>query len=687
MCIFCQKFTGTPDAGDTFFYAAYIDPGTGFVFTSFVPMVLGIAATFIGSVIFFLRKKIWPLIKRFKYFIFILLILGAIGIILGVVRQNNMKTTTHKKVVILGVDGLDPKLVEEGFQKGLLPNLQKIASEGTYEKLETVMPPQSPVAWASFMTGSEPAKHKVFDFIKRDRETYLPDLVFSDPKRSPIQAQPFWEITTARHIPTTVLFLPDTFPSPQFDGKLMSGMGTPDVLGTEGSLTLFSSTEFPLDPKWRGRLVRIGHDVDIQTAIDGPKYTVLKEKKKTSIPFAIHKDSSNKKVTITIQNQKIVLAEHEFSPWIRLEFSIDFFTKIKAIARFYIKQIDPDMEIYLSPMNFDPINPVYPISSPKGYAKELANKYGLFSTLGLPHDVWALEENIFDERSFLSNADDIFNQRNAIILGELATFKSGLFFGYIGITDTIQHMFWRNLEEKESPYQDTILSYYQKVDGVVGEVLKTLKPNDTLIIMSDHGFDRYDYEFNVNTWLMENNFLKLKDNRKVGRELLEDVDWTKTKAYSMGYNGIYLNLKNREGQGLVTKEEAGDVAKDIIDKLTAVTNPATGKPVLKNIYTRKDLGISPTEDQAADIFLGYFKGTRSSWDTAVGAVPEALFVQRQSKWSGDHLFDPSEIPGVLFMNGKIKTKNPRIIDVIPTALSLFDIPVTGMFDGISLIRK
>lgn len=667
---------------EKFLIAAYIDPGAGFVFSSVIPFAIGTFIAALGSFLIFIRKKIFPFIKRFKIVVVFLILIFVVGTIVVVNKENKMNKDVDKKIVILGLDGLDPKIIEKGFDLNLLPNLKRLSGTGSYSNLQTTTPPQSPVAWASFMTGTNPAKHGVFDFIKRDPKTYLPDLVFSNPKKNPIQATPFWELTSKYNIPTTVLFLPDTFPAPQFKGKMISGMGTPDILGTEGSFTLYSTKNYPLDPKWRGRFVSIPNTRIIKTSIPGPKFTVFKEKKTTSLPFEI--EQNNDTITINVQNQNISLKTHEFSPWVKLEFSIDFFTKIRAVARFYVKQTEPDLEIYLSPLNFDPNNPVYPIASPRGYAKELVNNYGLFSTLGLPHDTWALEENIFDEDAFLKSTDDIFEERKKIILGELKKFERGLFFGYFGVTDTIQHMYWRTLNDEQSKYQNTILDYYQKVDGVVGEVMKTLKRDDTLLVLSDHGFDEYNYEININTWLKEQGYLVLKEGVNTGRELMEDVDWTKTKAYSMGYNGIYLNLRGREEEGIVEDNEVHSLEKEISERLMQIINPETGELVMKKVYTKKDLGISSVNTSSPDLYLGYYKGIRSSWDTAVGATPKDIIVKRKSKWSGDHLFDASEIPGVLFTNKKLEIKNARIIDIIPTVLKQFGIAEAEGLDGKSL---
>lgn len=675
MCVLCQMFTGDPNIAERMLYAAYIDPGSGYVFQSVLPMIVGFIATVFGSILFFFRNKIFPLITKHKLLVVSLIFLGVVGTMIVVGKNIMSIRKIDKKVVIIGLDGMDHKFLDAGFKRNLLPNLKKIADTGTYTNLATSVPPQSPVAWASFMTGSWPARHGVYDFIERNPSDYSLDLVFSKPQIRKLGVPAFWETTTKYKVPTSILFLPDTFPASPLDGKMISGMGVPDILGTVGTFTLFTTKQEKLDPKWRGKMTLIAKGKEIKTKIEGPKFNYLKEKKVTEIPLAIENDAKNKKVTLRVQNQTVNLKEKEFSKWVKLEFKIDFFTRIHGIAKFYLRQVGPDLEIYLSPINFDPEQPVYPISYPKNYSKEIAREYGQFPTLGLPNDTWALEEGIFDDAAFEKHSDSILEERKKIILGELKKFKGGIFFGYFGATDTISHMYWRFLNDAQSTKHKTIMNYYVKMDKVIGEINKNLGPKDTLMIMSDHGFDSFDYEMNVNTWLRENGYLVLQDGKEIGGELLSDIDWSKTKAYAIGYNEIYLNLAGREEQGIVNQEEADSLIKEISLKLSTVVNPLTNEKVMKNLYDRKSLGISTNDTNAPDLFLGFYKGLRASWDTAVGATPADIFKKRDSKWSGDHLFDPTEVPGVLLVNKKIKKSDPQIIDMIPSALSLFDLPI------------
>lgn len=674
-----------PKLPKEFFMMGYIDPGSGYVFSSVIPAVIGFVITFISAGLIFLRKNIVSLLKKRR---FIIIVVGIVVLVSFLIFMNQrLNSKVNKKVVVIGLDGLDPKILNEGISQNLLPNFAKLKNDGYFSPLQTVMPPQSPVAWASFITASYPAKHGVYDFIERNPKNYSLDLVFNSRKENMFNKDPFWKITSQNKIPTTVLFLPDTFYPSELEGNMTSGMGVPDVQGTAGTFTLITSKSRELDPKWRGKLVSIPNNNEVTAQLPGPKYVFLQETKVAEIPIKIKRAENGTALKIDFQGNSFVVRKGAFSPWAHITFSIDFFTKVNGIVKFYVKEVDPEIELYVSPVNFDPEKPLHPISFPKNYSKNLSQQYGLYSTLGLPHDTWALEENIFDEDAFLTESDAILNERKKIYFGELKKFKQGIFFGYFGTTDTIQHMYWRFLKDDQSKYQKTIMNYYQRVDAIVGETLKTLSPKDTLIVLSDHGFDAFDYEINLNTWLKENGYLTLKDNKTIGVELLTDVDWSKTKAYAIGYNGIYFNRQGREGQGIVDPKEVGDLEKEMIPKLLELTNEENGQKIIKKVYARKELQVKDSDINAPDLFIGFYKGARSSWDTAIGAAPESVVKRRESKWSGDHLYDPSEVPGVLLINKKLNIKNPRIVDIIPTVLDIFKAPLPKAIDGINLITK
>ncbi len=563
-----------------------------------------------------------------------------------------MKKTLNK-VVILGIDGLDPKIIDLGFKVKLLPNLLKIKKNGTYSKLITTVPPQSPVAWASFTTGKDPAKHGVYDFIVREPKNYSLDLVWSADLNDLYGAEPFWIELEKLGIPTRILFLPNTFPPLKLKGEMLSGMGTPDLLGTAGKYSFYTSGK-NIDNS-RGNQIKLSNQKIINTNIFGPN--------KLTIPMEISKRDKNN-VLIKIQNRSFKLARGEFSNWVTIKFKTGIFRSISGMVKFHLLSTDPDINLYMSPINIDPKNPDKPISYPKNYSRHLADRYGLFYTQGLPHDTFALDEGVLTEEVFLKNAESIFLERKNIFLKELEGFRSGVFFNYIGVTDTISHMYWRFIDKKNSQYKNTILNYYQKIDSLIGETIDNLEPDDGLIILSDHGFGPFDFEFNLNSWLRDEGFLYLENKDRTGKELLENIDWSKTQAYAVGYNGIYLNLFGREGKGIIKNKNKEKIKKTIKDRLLKVVNPLSRTKLVKKIYFKEELGIDSDDNKAPDIFIGYYKGTRASWDTAVGKTPNRVFLKRTSKWKGDHLFDASEVPGVLFLNKCHDLKNFKITDTI-----------------------
>lgn len=651
----------------------YIDPGSGYVLGSSAPALFAAILGALASSLFFLRHKIFPFFTKKRVLVVVILVIIAAGI-MGIMSLGGVKKTN--KVIILGFDGMDPNILQKGWESGRFSNLKKLRDSGYFSPLKTVVPPQSPVAWASFITGENPSKHGVYDFIERDPANYGLNLVFSgnDKNTTALKATPFWEKTTANKIPVSVLFLPDTFEPPKsLTGEMISGMGVPDVLGTQGTFTLFTTKKYPTnDYTWRGKIIPVTVGSEINANIEGPKYNGGTDTKVATIPLKVQViDESS--VEITVQKRTFKIKKGEFSDWEHLEFGIDFFTKVKGIAKFYLKSTAPDFELYMSPVNFDPETPLKPISTPKNFSAKLAKEMGLYSTLGLPHDTWALEENVFDEKAFLKQADSILSERRKIYYSKLSAYNNGILFAYFGMPDTVSHMFWRFLDDPISPYHDTINQYYEKMDEIVGHTLKKMDKDTTLIILSDHGFYSFDYEMNVNTFLMKNGYLVLKEGVSESGPLYESVDWGKTKAYAAGYNSVFFNVAGREKQGIVKKSDIPELKKELTEKLMGEINPQTGTKVMKHVYTREEMGIDEKDMYAPDMVLGFYKGIRSSWDSAIGATTSDVIHKRTYKWSGDHLFDPTEVPGVLLSNKNLALKNPKITEIMPIALKIIGI--------------
>jgi predicted AlkP superfamily phosphohydrolase/phosphomutase len=493
----------------------------------------------------------------------------------------------------------------------------------------------------------------------------------------------FWEILSKHKIPCHIFFCPNTFPAEKIYGEMLSGMGTPDLYGTMGRFCFYTNKDVNEEKKKdsRGKIISVMPDnYIIETAIYGPKIDSKGTTKEISIPLKIILKPNKNEIEIKLQQKLLILKRGAWSNWQRIYFDIGPFKKIYGIVKFYLKSIEPGFELYLSPINFDPQNPIFPISYPPDYSQKLSKRIGLYYTQGMPNDTWALNEGWFDERIFLQQLDLVLEEKKKILTEELKHFKKGVFFMYIDSLDIVQHMFWRYIDPEyphfvqDSTYNDTIYKYYEKIDSILGEILKSLKKDTTLIALSDHGFNSFRRAVHLNRWLLENGFLYLKEGRGKSDEFFEDVNWAKTKAYALGFGGIYINMKNRESEGIVSAGEENLIKREISDKLKLWIDPVTHEKVLKDIYTKEDIFKGIYMADAPDLFVGFNPGFRTSWQTALGGVPEIIIEDNTKKWSGDHLFDPSFVPGVIFMNKRIKLDSPSITDIASTILKLFDIP-------------
>ncbi len=510
---------------------------------------------------------------------------------------------------------------------------------------------------------------------------------------------PFWMITSKAKIPTVILKCPVTFPPDKIYGKMLSGMGVPDLIGTQGTFTFYTS-EPDTQEKYTGRkVIKVNKDPVIKSFIIGPGKSDIKGKRKNiKIPFKIFFSKNSGRVDIELNDEKFSLKKKEWSPWKEISFQIGPFKKMKGILKFYLIETEPELKLYVGPINFDPRSPYFPISYPSGYSEDISKALGLYYTQGMPMDTWAVNEKILSEDALLEQANSVLNETEKMLNHELNQLKKGLLFCYFQSSDIIQHMFWRYIDpkhplhEKDAParYKDMIYQWYEKLDKILGNVLKEIGSSDTLIVLSDHGFDSFRRAVHINTWLRKNGFLFLMDpGAKSGRELLHDIDWLKTKAYAIGFGGIYINRLGREPKGIVNPgKETEKIKHEIIAKIKKWKDDKSNAAVINNVYTREEIFWGPYADQTPDIYLGFNIGYRASWQTALGAVPEILIEDNLKKWSGSHLFDPVLIPGIIFANKKITKDDPSIYDIVPTILKtigLADEKIKHMkLDGTSL---
>jgi predicted AlkP superfamily phosphohydrolase/phosphomutase len=617
------------------------------------------------------NKQLWAVIA-------VTLVLA--GLFTGVLTAKR-EAAFNKKIIVLGVDAMDPAITERLLAEGKLPNFARLKETGSYSRLTTTNPAESPVAWAGFATGKNPGQNGVFDFIERDPQTYDLKLVFSgrdgkNPEKI-LKAKAFWNYVSEKKISVTVLSCPDTFPPDRVHGKMLSGMGVPDILGTEGTFTFYTSEPVKADKDIGGRVVQIKKEQTIKANLIGPRKTENGgEIKNAKIPFKLILQGQGR-VQVEYQDKKIELETGRWSGWNEAVFDLGFFRKSKGIFKFYLISTEPEVRLYVSPINFDPRSPFFPISFPGGYAGELAREVGLYHTQGMPMDTWAVNEERLSEDAFLQEAETVFKERQVILDLELGRMKGGVLFCYFENIDTIQHMFWRYTDPRSPSYQDDpkykneIEKWYVRMDRVLGDILGKLTSNDTLIVLSDHGFGSFRRAAHLNSWLKAKGYLSLWQDipNASDQELFQAVDWDNTQAYALGFGGIYINQRGREARGIVAPgEETESLKKKIAAELKTWIDEPSGEAVVRNVYRREDIFHGPYAKNAPDLYVGFNPGYRVSWQSAIGGVREKLVEDNLKQWSGDHLFDYTTMPGVIFSNRKILRKDPSIYDITPTLL-------------------
>jgi len=601
-----------------------------------------------------------------------------------------------RRCVIVGFDGLDPRRAAALMDAGRLPHLAGLRATGTFMPLATTCPPISPVAWSTFATGVNPGKHGIFDFLNRDPRTCLPELSSAriTPKGAELlrKSRPFWHLLGERGVFATILRVPVTFPPERFRGLCLTAMCTPDIRGTQGEFTVFQ-TDPPAGATTGGRRIQVtvtgapGARRCVQSALPGPTLRGQERSLPLSVTWKAEPGLRGQGSGFRVQEQleaelhvagrTVRLRPGMFSPWVKLTFRAGF-TRVDAIARFLLIGTEPGFKLYVTPLNIDPERPALPISWPASYSVYLAKRFGPFATVGLAEDTWALTEGVLDDVAFLRQAHDIHAEREAMFLNALRLTRRGLCACVFDLTDRVQHTFMRTAEHPAPAIDDA----YERCDATLGRVMKRLGPRDLLFVLSDHGFTSFRRGVNLNAWLRENGYLALKPDAG-GEEYLLNADWSRTRAYSFGLAGLYLNLAGREAQGIVPRGETQALKDEIAERLRALVEPATGETVVHAVYDAAATYTGPYVDRAPDLIVGWRSGYRHSWETAVGRTDGPVLADNPGKWCGDHCVDRAEVPGVLFCNRPLAfpDRGPHIADVAPTVLEVWQVPLPGYLDG------
>ena len=637
-----------------------------------------------------------------------------------------------KGVIVIGFDGMDPRLSERMMDAGELPHFDRLRQNGGYKPLATSNPPQSPVAWASFINGAGPGSHGIFDFIHRNPERqYAPfyssaetvpgegawetgdhqlQLTFWPFNHAPTQTLlrrngvPFWDYLEEAGITSQFYDIPANYPpSPSKHGHhcCLAGMGAPDMLGTYGTYQHLSE-EGPVTSKDRpykvvgvGRQSMLFFENDVAPArLSGPKNDFLIEPKDIIIDFNVYRDLEANAGAIEIQNQKFLLAPGQWTDWIQLDFELTMppflpNQTLSGICRFYLQEVAPNFRLYVTPINIDPSDPAVKVTEPESFIEDIAAELGLFYTTGFQEDFNVLKDNIFTDAEYIIQADYVLEERLRLHQYALDHYEDGLLFFYFSSTDQQAHMLWWDSDEKYSTRTleqtkknfDHIKGIYRQADAIIGDILERFDDQTTIIVMSDHGFCNFKRQFNLNRWLRDNGYIFPADCKSL---LSPDVDWSRTQAYGLGLNGLYLNLLGRERDGIVDPgPEREQLLNELIVKLEAIQDE-DGSPVISKVYRSDQIYSGDHTYLAPDLLVGYHRGYRAAWATGLGNMTTEILFDNDNAWAADHCIDPELVPGVIFSNRPIRAEKPGLTDVAPTILAEFNVPIPEAMTGANI---
>ena len=709
---------------------------------------------------------------------------SALVLLAGVASTARAEGT---RVVILGFDGADAKLSEQWMNEGKLPNLAKLRDQGTFSPLRSTIPSQTPVSWSTFSTGLNPGRHSIFDFLKRDTQTYQPGFAAFDereqkflwgdkngfvlgliafpilallvllllklfrtrtplafaiamvvgligagaayvlagkllPKTYPMafnrrQGDTFWHMLGAAGKRVRVMRMPVTFPPEEFEhGEMLAGLGVPDTSGRIGKPFYFTSELF-FQPKgggdFKGEIVQLlDNKGTIPAEVKGPPNKLFPSKtgqtEYITLPMTLTVADDKSHLDIAVGATKLSLKPGEWSDWVSFVFPFNSLIKVHGIGKFRLVSLEPEVRLYLSPIEFDPANlpPILPITTPPNFVKDLTARFGLFKTKGWQIDTWSVSEGTADEQVFLEDVDQTVAKDREMLNGLLAD-DWDVYFQYFEFTDRVQHIMFRFFDPKHPGYTaeggkkwgGSILKAYQQMDAIVGETMAKMPKDAVLFVVSDHGFQSWRRMMNYNTWLAKEGYMTLKGEQqgRVNLEMLFDqagqffanVDWSKTRAYAMGLGDMYINLAGREKQGIVKPgAEYDQLVAELKSKLEAYTDPDTGEHPVAHVFTRDEAYGTYDPVLIPDMFLSNSEGWRVGWQDSLGGIAKQVTEPNLDIWSGDHCsVYPPLVNGILFSNRKLKVDQPYMGDMTPTLLDIYGVQPTAKLDGKSLWQK
>ena len=461
--------------------------------------------------------------------------------------------------------------------------------------------------------------------------------------------------------PATLLRVPCQFPAAPGRAHTLTGLGTPDLLGGYGTFTFYS--ESPARPLSGGTWVEVEpRQGEVSASVIGPA--------QQSCPLHLRLDPPHAQALLEVgESQPFLLKQGEWSQWIPVAFP-----QSQGMVRFLLRSVQP-LALYASPVNADPTRSALPISNPPGLAAQLARDCGRYYTQGMAEDSKALSAQVLDDHDYLVQSGEVLEENRRLLRQGLQDFSSGLFFFYLSHVDLQSHLFWRD------PSGKVIEQAYLHADEVVGQVLARVDADTTLWVLSDHGFAPFERVFDLNAWLVQEKLLSSRPAQPLAASA-----WEQTRAYGVGFNGLYLNLQGREAKGTVSPQQAEALKQELVARLLAVRDPLNGKPVIHQVYDSRKIYSPAWRERAPDLVIGYERGYRVAWETALGQRSDQVFRDNLDHWNGDHLIDPQLVPGILLCSRPIRRSDPSLQDLAPTILKEFHISPPPAMTGRDLLE-
>ncbi len=575
------------------------------------------------------------------------------------------------RTIIVGFDSFDPAIFEPLQQAGKMPNLSKFVEQGGYSRLEVCSPPQTEVSWTSIATGVDPGSHGIFDFVHRDPKTYIPYVSLLPTKQSALGEQFLRPYTTKTLFqeaadmgyPATALWWPALFPArPDIPVGTIPGLGTPDIRGQLGVGTYLTTQPREMKKVKVANLIPDAAKKKLSAVLEGPQVKTKEGMRPAILPVTVEAidDAS---ATLTVGNQKFKLALGVWSPVMELKFQAGFAFNVHAVTQVILTQLKDQVSLYFLPLQIHPLHSLWHYATPASLVKESWEVTGGFLTLGWPQDTNGLEEGCISDEQFLALCDLIFASRKKIFFHQLSKFREGVLAAIFDCLDRVQHMFMRTNPQ-------IVEQWYLKLDDFVGEVQSAIDKlgleKYRFLVLSDHGFRPFDQKVHLNHWLAGHGYMNLSQQSESPD--LRDVSWDRTQAYAIGLNSLYLNVANREGQGIVQPAEI----EPLLDKIKTGLLDWTaddGRQIISRVLLKHEAFTGPYTRLGPDLVIGYAPGFRASSETGLGKSAPFSLEANHDHWGADHCIDSTKVPAVLFAN--------RDISNMP-GLSFRDIPFLAL---------